>query len=159
MKESDDVRRTPENEGLPAGPAGNVKELTMDATVENLDRALAFLDGELEALECSMKIQMQLDIALEELFVNVAHYAYTPEIGPITLRIAAQQEPKAVSITLIDRGVPYDPLAKPDPDVTLSAAERQIGGLGIYMVKKSVDDIRYEYRDGRNVLTITKNLG
>ena len=64
-----------------------------------------------------------------------------------------------MAITLTDRGTPYDPLKKPDPDITLSAKEREIGGLGIYMVKKSMDEMRYEYRDGQNVLTIVKRIG
>ena len=101
---------------------------------------------------------MQVDVAVEELFVNIAHYAYAPDTGSATIRVAPRQDPKGVAITFVDRGVPYDPLAKEDPDVTLSAEERQIGGLGIYMVKKSMDDMQYEYRDGQNVLTIVKNL-
>lgn len=133
-------------------------ELTLDATIENLDDVLAFVDGELEKLDCPMKTQMQIDVAVEELFVNIAHYAYTPKIGLATVRFDAVLEPKAVAITFVDCGVPYDPLAKPDPDVTLSAEERQIGGLGIYMVKKSMDDMKYEYRDGQNILTIVKKL-
>ena len=136
----------------------NMAELTLDATIENLDDVLAFVDGELEKLDCPMKTQMQIDVAVEELFVNIAHYAYTPAIGSATVRFDALQEPKAAAITFVDRGVPYDPLAKPDPDVTLSAEERQIGGLGIYMVKKSMDDMKYEYRDGQNILTIVKKL-
>ena len=68
------------------------------------------------------------------------------------------EEPLTVVITFIDDGVPYDPLAKDDPDTSLSAEERQIGGLGIYMVKKTMDDISYEYKDGRNILKIRKNL-
>lgn len=63
-----------------------------------------------------------------------------------------------ISITFSDSGKPYNPLEKPDPDVTLSAEERSIGGLGIFMVKKSMDDMRYEYKDGQNILTITKRL-
>ena len=135
-----------------------VKELTLDATDANLETALAFLDAALEELDCPPKAQMQLDIALEELFVNVAHYAYAPGTGPVTLRLETARDPDSIAVTLIDGGVPYDPLAKPDPDVTLSAEERQIGGLGIYMVKKSMDDMQYEYRNGQNVLTVRKNL-
>ncbi len=141
------------------GPRSAARELTLDAAVENLDRVIGFLDGELEALDCPLKAQMQLDVALEELFVNVAHYAYAPGTGTVTVRIQPEKDPKRVTVTLIDSGVPYDPLAKADPDVTLSAEDRQIGGLGIFMVKKSVDEISYEYRDGQNVLRFVKNLG
>ncbi|MBQ3396267.1 MAG: ATP-binding protein [Synergistaceae bacterium] len=135
-----------------------MKELTLDADVKNLDEVLAFVDEQLEVHDCSPKIQMQIDVAVEELFVNIAHYAYNPETGPATVRVEIQENPLSVIITFIDNGVPYDPLAKPDPDVTLSAEEREIGGLGIYMVKKSMDNIEYEYKDGKNILKIQKNL-
>ena len=133
-------------------------EMTILAKVENLEQVLAFVDAELEKLDCSMKTQMQIDVAVEELFVNIAHYAYAPKEGTALIRVQSDEASQAVAITFIDSGIPYDPLAKPDPDVTLSAEDRQIGGLGIYMVKKSMDDMRYEYRDGQNVLKIVKNL-
>ncbi|MGN0280147.1 MAG: ATP-binding protein [Lachnospiraceae bacterium] len=135
-----------------------MSELTLEAKTENLDKVLSFVDGHLEEQECPMKTQMQIDIAVEELFVNIAHYAYNPEVGPVTIRVEVQKEPLAVTITFIDHGVPYDPLAKEDPDITLSAEERQIGGLGIFMVKKSMDDIAYEYKDGQNILYIKKKI-
>ncbi|MGN1170357.1 MAG: ATP-binding protein [Lachnospiraceae bacterium] len=133
-------------------------ELTVEARTENLDEVLAFVDGHLEEKNCSVKTCMQIDVAVEELFVNIAHYAYSPEVGSATIGVEMQEEPSAVIVTFVDRGKPYNPLAKEDPDVTLSAEERQIGGLGIYMVKKSMDDVAYEYRDGQNILRITKNL-
>lgn len=135
-----------------------MSELTLEAKTENLDKVLSFVDEHLEEQECPMKTQMQIDIAVEELFVNIAHYAYSPEVGPVTIRVEVQKEPLAVTITFIDHGIPYDPLAKEDPDITLSAEERQIGGLGIFMVKKSMDDIAYEYKDGQNILYIKKKI-
>ena len=135
-----------------------MRELTLEARVDRLNEVLAFVDGELEAMGCSMKAQMQIDVAVEELFVNIASYAYAPETGEATIRIVAEQDPPAVEITFIDGGVPYDPLAKPDPDVTLAAEDRQIGGLGIFLVKKTMDDMKYEYRDGKNILTIRKSI-
>lgn len=135
-----------------------MKELTIDATLENIQTVTEFVDGQLEELGCPMKAQMQIDIAIDELFGNIVHYAYNPEVGPVTVRVEVTEEPLAVSITFIDNGVPYDPLAKTDPDVTLSAEEREIGGLGIFMVKKSMDEITYEYRSGQNILTIRKNM-
>ena len=138
--------------------APRVKELKLEAVDENLGRVLEFVDGELEALDCPQKTQMKIDVAVEEIFVNIAHYAYKPETGLALIRIETGSDPKRVSITFRDWGVPYDPLAKPDPDVTLSAEERQIGGLGIFMVKKSMDEMKYEYADGQNMLTIVKNL-
>ena len=133
-----------------------MNELTLDAVIENLDRVLAFVDERLEAVDCPPRAQMQIDVAVEELFVNIAHYAYTPGTGSAIIRVETESDPSAVVITLIDSGVPYDPVAREDPDVTLSAEERQIGGLGIYMVKKSMDSMDYERRDGQNVLRIRK---
>ena len=135
-----------------------MKELTVDATIENVAAVTAFVDEQLEQLDCPMKTQIQVDIAIDELFGNIANYAYNLEIGVATVRIEVTEDPLAVVITFIDNGVPYDPLAKADPDVTLSAENRQIGGLGIYIVKKSMDNISYEYKDGMNILTIRKNI-
>ena len=132
--------------------------LELEARAENLPKVLAFVDGELEQRDCPMKTQMQIDIAVEELFVNIANYAYHPEIGWASVRVEVLDDPLSVSVTFMDSGEPYDPLAKADPDTTLSAEERQIGGLGIYMVKKSMDEIAYEYKDGQNILTIKKRF-
>lgn len=136
-----------------------MKELVITAVVDNLEKVQEFVDQELEASGCSVKAQTQIDIAIEELFVNIAHYAYNPKVGKAAIRVDLNEDkPRSVSITLIDEGVPYNPLAKPDPDITLSAEERKIGGLGIYMVKKSMDNMTYEYKDGKNILTIEKNF-
>ena len=135
-----------------------MKELVIAATIENIEAVTDFVNEQLEAYDCPMKAQMQIDIAIDELFGNIAHYAYNPEIGKATVRVEVIEDPLAVTITFIDNGVPYDPLAKADPDTTLSAEERDIGGLGIYMVKKSMDDITYEYKDGQNILKIKKKL-
>ena len=132
--------------------------LPIEAKIENIEAVTDFVNEQLEALDCPMKAQMQIAIAIDELFGNIAHYAYNPEIGQATVRVEVIEDPLAVTITFIDNGVPYDPLAKADPDTTLSAEERDIGGLGIYMVKKSMDEITYEYKSGQNILTIKKNL-
>ena len=135
-----------------------MKELRTDALKEKLPDVLAFLDEQLEAADCPMNLQMKLDIAVEEIFVNIANYAYPDGGGTALIRVGFIPDPLTVEITFTDRGVPYDPLAKPDPDVHLSAEKRQIGGLGIYMVKKSMDDVRYQYLDGQNILTLRKRL-
>ena len=135
-----------------------MKELVVKSLTDNLESVLGFVDSELEDCGCSPKTMIQIDIAVEELFVNIAHYAYGSDTGPATIRVERSEDPRAVTITFIDCGMPYDPLAKPDPDTTLSVEEREIGGLGIFMVKKSMDDLTYEYRDGKNILTIKKNL-
>ena len=129
-----------------------MKELTIDATVENIVTVTSFVEEELEALACPMKAQMQIAVAIDELFGNIAHYAYNPDVGPATVRVEVMKSPLAVVITFIDNGVQYDPLARQEPDTTLSAEEREIGGLGIYMVKKSMDEITYSYKDGQNIL-------
>lgn len=133
-------------------------ELSVEATVENLEAVNAFVEQLLCKMDVSMKTQMQLDLAVEELFVNIANCAYAPSTGSVTLRGEVVRDPLGVVLTFEDEGVPYDPLAKEDPDVSLAAEEREIGGLGIFLVKKNVDDIRYEHRDGKNILTIRKNL-
>lgn len=133
-----------------------MKEITVEARSENVSLVTEFVEEQLESMDCPMKIQMKMGIAIDELFSNIALYAYSSGNGDVTVRVEKQEEPAAVRITFIDRGVPYDPLKKEDPDVTLSAEEREIGGLGIYLVKKTMDDISYEYKDGQNILSVLK---
>ena len=135
-----------------------MKEMTITATVENIEKVTDFVNEQLEAIGCPMKAQMQIDVAIDELFGNIAHYAYNPETGPATVRVEVTEAPVSVIVTFIDHGIPYDPLKKDDPDLTLSADEREIGGLGIFMVKKTMDEITYEYRDGQNILRIKKYM-
>jgi anti-sigma regulatory factor (Ser/Thr protein kinase) len=135
-----------------------MKELTVDAIVENITPVTDFVDELLESCNCPMKAEMQINVAIDELLSNIAQYAYTPDVGPTTIKVEVVEDPLAVVITFIDSGVPYDPLASDDPDVTLSAEQRAMGGLGIYMVKKSMDDITYEYKNGQNILRIKKNF-
>lgn len=135
-----------------------LKEITLDATIENIGTVSAFVDEELESNDCPMKAQMQIDIAIDELFGNIAHYAYPEKDGEATVKVDFSENPAAVIITFIDSGIPYNPLENADPDITLSAEERAIGGLGIFMVKKQMDKMTYEYRDNKNILTIIKNF-
>ena len=136
----------------------DMKRMTIKAAVENLDRVLAFVDEQLEAAGCPMKTQMQIDVAVEEIFVNIAHYAYEPGSGNAVIGIKVDGDPMTARITFADSGIPYDPTAAEDPDVTLPAEERDVGGLGVYMVKKSMDEMHYEYKDGQNILTIAKKI-
>lgn len=135
-----------------------MKELTLDATIENVTAVTSFVDEQLERLGCPPESQAQIDVAIDELFSNIAYYAYNPETGPATVRVEVLEEPLSVEITFIDSGVAYNPLAKDDPDLSLSADEREIGGLGIFIVKNSMDDVAYEYKDGKNILRIRKNI-
>ena len=133
-------------------------ELKVDATLENLERVLSFVEERLETCSCSMKTIMQIQIAVEEIYVNIASYAYKEKKGEAIIKIETDQEVPQVSLTFEDYGDPYNPLLKEGPDITLSAEERKIGGLGIYLVKKSMDKVEYKYQDGKNIFTIKKNL-
>ena len=135
-----------------------MNHLTVRAETENLQSVLDFVNTYLEKLSCPTKIQVQLDLAIEEIFVNIAHYAYPNSSGDASIDLEIQEDPPAVKITFSDCGIPYDPLGRQDPDVTLSAEERDIGGLGIYIVKKSMDDVSYLYKNGQNILILEKYL-
>ena len=135
-----------------------MREQTFDATVSNLMEVTLFIDEWLESLECGMKAQTQIDLAVDELFTNIASYAYAPGGGEATVRLDFDEASRMASVTFIDSGVPYDPLQKPDPDVTLSAEERGIGGLGIYMAKKATDKMEYRRENEQNILTFYKKI-
>lgn len=138
-----------------------MQEMTIEATLDNLGIIQGFIEEKLEEAECPMGILMQVSIAVEEIYVNIARYAYNPEVGYATIRcaIGANDQGKTeVSLGFVDQGKPFNPLAKEDADITLSAEERDIGGLGILMVKKSMDNVEYHYEDGQNILTITKSF-
>ena len=134
-----------------------MNELKLDAKTENLNDVIAFMDERLEEVGCPTKVQIALDIAVEEIFVNIAHYAYGAE-GAGGAVIQFDINPEEAIICFIDEGTPYNPLEKKDPDITLSVEERPIGGLGIYMVKKSMDDVIYKRENDKNILTICKKL-
>ena len=134
-----------------------MKQIKVKADTAELDNVLSFADTILEELGCSVKAQMQIDIAIEEIFVNIAHYAYPESEGEAVIYVEPGEGP-SVTITFEDEGIPYDPLQNEDPDITLSAEDRPIGGLGIFMVKKSMDEVSYEYKDGKNRLTIKKSF-
>lgn len=136
----------------------SVNELEIEAQVENLNEVQQFVEERLGNIDCPPKPMMQIMLAVEEIFVNIAHYAYAPSRGNATVRVEVTEEPVEVSITFIDNGVPYDPLKKEDPDVSIPASERAIGGLGIFLTKQLMDDVIYEYRDGHNILTLKKNI-
>ena len=131
-------------------------ELTVIAILENYDQVAEFVEGELEKREVPMEAEAQIDIALDEIYTNVAKYAYGDDPGEVTVRLDFTEEITEVKMTISDAGIPYDPLKRPDPDVSLEAEARQIGGLGIYMVKKLMDEVSYEYRGGMNILRMRK---
>lgn len=134
----------------------NELSLEMDATLQNVKVLLAFITDELEKHDCPPKAEMQIELSAEELLVNIANYAYTSGVGKVKVTLNHLTDPTGIEITLKDQGIPYNPLEKPDPDITLSAEERKIGGLGIYLAKKNMDEISYEHREGSNLLTMRK---
>ena len=135
-----------------------MKELTVQATLENIPLVTAAMDEFLEALDCPLKAQMQLDVAVDELFGNIAQYAYPDGTGSVTVRFDHDEAARMVSVTFVDSGVPFDPLKQRDPDLSLSIDDRKEGGLGIFMVKKTMDHMVYRHEDGCNLLTIYKRI-
>ena len=131
---------------------------TFPAKTDALSEVLGFVEETLEGFECPMKIQTAICVAIEEVFVNVAHYAYPESAGDMTLHIGFDEASRTVTFRMTDRGIPFDPLKKPDPDITLSVEERDIGGLGIFIAKKTMDSLRYSYENGENILTMMKKI-
>ncbi len=131
-------------------------EKIFSADVDCLTEAWEFVSGMLEAADASVKALMQLEVAFEEMFVNIAHFSYGESEGDV--KVSVDIRDRMAEITLTDSGIPFDPLARPDPDVTASAEERRIGGLGIYIVKKTMNEVRYEYKDSQNILKLCKEI-
>ena len=135
----------------------NGKCLTIAATMENLDWVLSFFEKQLETNACPKKVRGQILVSLEEIYVNIVNYAYENEGQcSINMDIKSSDEGEEMTLTITDKGKQFDPLKRADPDITLSAEQRQIGGLGIYMVKKSMDSVSYRYESGCNILTLCK---
>ena len=137
-----------------------MKELVIPATKENLEKVTEFVENELEIIECPIKTTMQILVAVEEIYINIASYAYAPEVGTatITFDVKDTAEGKEAEIGFYDKGIPFNPLAKEDPDVNKKAEDRSVGGLGIFMVKNTMDEFTYEYKDGKNTVKIVKNF-
>ena len=131
-----------------------MKSITVEAKIENVDKVTGFVNQVLEDKECPLKVQMQLDVAIDEIFGNIAYYAYGKGSGNATIQIEMEDNPPKITLTFIDQGIPYNPLESKDPDITLDIEDREIGGLGIFLVKKTMDEIYYEYVDGQNILTM-----
>ena len=134
------------------------RTLTISAQRENLEQVQGFIDDLLADRPWDPTAVLNLQIAVEELFVNIASYAYAPGQGDVEIACALDEAAGRITVQFRDRGIPFNPLDKEDADITLSAEERGIGGLGIYMVKNSMDAVAYDYRDGQNIMTIEKNL-
>lgn len=135
-----------------------IKELVLEAKVENLTTVNEFVEEILQPLNCSMKIQMQLELAVEEIFVNIANYAYGESTGKAFITGRILENPLRLELVFMDEGTPYNPLKREDPDLEQRMEDRAIGGLGIYLVKKNVEEIAYSYQEGKNVLTLCKHI-
>ena len=133
-------------------------ELTLQAKLENLDQVIGFVEEHLLENGCPMKTLAQLQIAVEEIYVNIASYAYQSSEGTATIQITINKEPIQAIIAFMDNGLPFNPLLMEAPDTTLSAENRPEGGLGIFMVKNIMDDIKYMYEGEKNILTMCKNF-
>lgn len=135
------------------------KEITLPATMENMDSVLGMVEALLEEAGCPMKVIMQLTMCVEEIFVNIVNYSYENTTGCCMIKIEANhlsQDMGESIITVRDHGIKFDPLERDDPDITLSADERSIGGLGIFMVKKTMDKVEYRYEEDTNILVMSK---
>ena len=135
-----------------------MRELNIAALNENLPEVLKFIGENLEAIGCNPAVSTRIEIAVEEIFSNIANYAYNPETGSASVTVDVCEAPLMVRISFADQGKPYNPLEKENPDVKLKISERRRGGLGIFMTKKFMDHVRYEYKDGKNILTIEKEI-
>ncbi|MBQ0025878.1 MAG: SpoIIE family protein phosphatase [Lachnospiraceae bacterium] len=140
--------------GTPAAPSIHIDE----AQIADITRVTAFVEEQLEAADAPMKAIMQVNVAIDEIFSNIVNYGYKQGPGPIDLQIVIKEDPKRMSLKFEDEGIPYNPLVKEDPDVTLSVDERGVGGLGIYMVKNMMDNMSYRYENDKNILILEKNL-
>ena len=141
------------------------KTLYLEAKISNLDKVTAFVEAELKEKGCTLKQILQVSLVVEEIFVNIARYAYgqidpegrvIPNSGTGSVEILIDVDDLGIFLTFIDEGKEYNPLKKEDPDIMLPPEDRRIGGLGIYMVKKIMDEVNYRYEDGRNILSVTK---
>lgn len=136
-----------------------MKQIIVPSKIEQVAVVTSFIDEYLEECSCPIKVSLQIDIAIDEIFSNIVYYAYDDtdkDSNRITVSIEKLDNPEGVVISFIDNGKKYNPLEKEDPDTTLSADDRQIGGLGIFIVKKSMDEVSYKYEDNSNIFTITK---
>lgn len=132
--------------------------ITVRAVMDNLDIVLSFVRKKMNRSESGMLDCLTLEMVVEELYTNIASYAYGTQTGIVTVECSARQKPRELKVTFMDRGMPYNPLEHEEPDISAPIEERQIGGNGILMAKKMMDDIQYEFRDGANVLTVRKQI-
>ena len=134
----------------------DMNTMSIEARVKNLPRVLAYINDKLRESDCPPKKRMQIELAVEEVYVNVCHYAYGSETGSVDIVIEFEEEPALAKISFSDSGIPFDPLGKEAPNISLASEERPIGGLGIFMTRKLMDEVRYKYENGKNHLMLVK---
>ena len=132
--------------------------ITVQAINSNIDVVNDFIHSKLSDTNCNYKILMNIDLSVEELFVNIANYAYPDKQGSVVVECWLDNDCSDINIRFTDEGIPFNPLEKPDPDINAAAEDRKIGGLGIFLTKKLMDNVVYNYSDGKNQITITKKL-
>lgn len=135
-----------------------MKELAVEAVADNLQKVMDFMTGALSDKNCSTKTLLQMELVLEEIFINIASYAYDGDKRPVVMSVDFEEDPVAAVVSFRDKGTPYNPLDRADPDLALKLEKREIGGLGIFLVKKNVDAIWYEHINDENVLSFRKIL-
>jgi anti-sigma regulatory factor (Ser/Thr protein kinase) len=128
-----------------------MNELVIEAKTENIDAVFDFINERLE--DCPAKTQNQISVVVDEIFSNITNYAYSPKVGSVTIRITVD---KHITIEFEDGGVAYNPLAAPDPNISLEVEDRDIGGLGIHIVKNIMDSVDYRREGNKNILTVKK---
>ena len=135
-----------------------MKQITVPAKLEALDNVTGFVLGKLEKFGCPEAICLQIQLAVEEIFVNITSYAYQPKDGEAEIRCDVLEDPLRVEIQILDSGKPFDPLAVDAANTSEEALMEREGGLGILLVCSTMDDVKYSYEDGKNILTILKKL-
>lgn len=135
-----------------------MESITVPAYDNDPDPVIEFVEGQLGERDCPPKALYQIQVAIEEILVNIVSYAGLSDADGVEVRCEVIDDPLRVVMQFLDGGVPFDPLAKEDPDISAEAIVEREGGLGIFMVKQMMDDVTYTYEDGKNTLTILKRL-
>lgn len=136
----------------------NAEKITVPAELKQLAAVMTMINNRMSLLNCTQRTRMQIKVAVDEIFCNIARYAYDGEEGTITVQVEEEDTPPGLTIAFVDRGIPFNPLTAREPNLTAPAKKRPVGGLGLYIVKKTMDKVSYEYKDGYNVLTIQKYI-
>ena len=135
-----------------------MKSIFVPAETEKLETVQEFVEAELDKWDCAPRTRIQLSVAVDEIFANIASYAYVPEHGDAEIQLEVLEDPRRLELRFLDSGVPFDPLTREDADTSPEALQSRVGGLGILIVKKTMDEVRYAYADGKNILTIVKKF-